>query len=298
MRSSRTHRLHLILAASALLASATFAAGRDTARGQRFSSPGVLDLAQHAQLLKGKAIPVDALDAGLAQQILAAPTLDQEHATLPFSDYLFACPAESKTCVAQHEQNLIAASTGVVRREQLRLVIKPASARAVTYIDWAEPTTKTADGDSETHWYLGTLPGSGFHQVEVQFGHDAPGSFLINPKNGKTAFVHSGSDIVALSPDKMRLVTFNPDNAPLTLRVAALDESGPRIEVECTAREDDRATAQFKGWRNAHGFDLLVQPEKSGATESISLRVAQSNGTWSVAVADAKRLAESGFVCR
>src|SRR4029079_5405206 len=131
-----------------------------------------------------------------------------------------------------------------VRREQRRLVIKPAAAPVVTYIDWAEPTTKNADGDSETHWSLGTLSGSGFHQVEVQFGHDAPGSFLINPENGKTAFVHSGSDIVALSPDKSRLVTFNPDNPPLTLRVAVLDESGPRIELECTARADDRATAQ------------------------------------------------------
>ena len=69
-----------------------------------------------------------------------------------------------------------------------------------------------ADGDEETHWYLGTLPGSRYQRVEVQFGHDAPGNFLVNPQSGKVAFVHNGADLVAPSPDGMLLVTWNALN--------------------------------------------------------------------------------------
>jgi hypothetical protein len=268
-------------------------------QGVRFNSVGVLDLAQQARSLNASAVPVTPLDAGAARQILAAPALDQEHATLPFSDYLFGCAAESKTCVPQHEQQLITTSSGIVLREKKRLVIKPADAPAVVFVDWLEPTTKTADGDSETHWYLGTLAGSGLHQVEVQFGHDAPGSFLINPKNGKTAFVHSGSDIVALSPDGLRLVTFNADNSPLTLRVAVLDAAGPRLELECTAGNDDRSTAQFKGWHGIAAFDLVLATGSQGkAASPLATTFKRAADGWQMAASDAALASRLGFACR
>jgi len=290
----RARFAHLVLAGVLLLASAAFAAGRDATRGQRFNSSGVLDLARHAQLHKGRMLAVVALDAGVARQILAAPVLDQEHATLPFSDYLFSCPTESNTCVAQHEQNLIAAADGAVRHEQQRLVIKPAAAPAVTFIDWAEPTTGTADGDSETHWYLGTLPGNGFHQVEVQFGHDAPGSFLVNPQNGKSAFVHNGSDIAAPAPGGMHLVTFNADN-PLLLRVAALDAAGPRLELECAAHAQGRLTAQFKGWHDEASFDLVLT---APGAPPLPVRIAHENAGWTLEPADPGALPAAGIACQ
>jgi hypothetical protein len=290
MQIRRVFALPLMLAALVGVA-----AGHDAAKGLRFNSPDVTDLARHAPLLDGKSVRVVALETAVAAQILAAPPIDQEHATLPFSDYTFGCAADSKTCVPQHEQQLIAASASAVRRDHKWLAVKPGEAPAAVFVDWTEPTTKTADGDSETHWYLGTLTGNGFHQVEVQFGHDAPGSFLINPKNGRTAFVHIGSDIVALSPDNSRLVTFNPDNPPLTLRVALLDGNGPNVELECTAGADDRSVGQFKGWHDAQAFDLALQPAHNGA--NVALRIANGKDGWAVA-ADAKALAAAGFACR
>ena len=260
-------------------------------QGVRFNSPGVIDLARHEALAHGKALPPTELAASAAHQILAAPAWDQDKATLPFSDYAFGCAADSKTCVAEHEQKLISASAGSAQRIKQRLSIKAADAPALVFVDWIEPTTKTADGDEEKHWYLGTLPKNGYHQVEVQFGHDAPGSFLINPRSGKAAFVHSGSDIAAVSPDGAHLVTFNADNPPLTLRVAALDASGPRVELECVARDDDRATAQFKGWHDDGSFDFVLMR----AGEPTPARISHIASTWSLAV-DAARL--HGFGCR
>jgi hypothetical protein len=264
----------------------------------RFNSPGVLDLARHAQFLNGRPVPVAALDAGASQQILAAPALDQEHATLPFSDYVFSCAADSKTCVPQHEQQLIAASSGAVKRDKKRLAVKPVAAPALVFVDWEEPTTKTADGDSEAHWYLGPLARNGFHQVEVQFGHDAPGSFLINPESGKSAFVHSGSDIVALSPDGSLLVTYNLDNPPLMLRVAALDAAGPRVELECAAGSDDRSLAQFKGWHDAHSFDLVIQADRVGTAKPAALRIARDAHGWSLAARSDQSAVGAAVNCR
>ena len=228
-------------------------------QGVRFNSPGVLDLAEPAAAAQGaRALAVAALDAVAAQQVLAAPTLDQAHATLTYSD---------------HELT--------VQRSGKRIVIKPTDAAPVEFIDWVQPETKSADGDWEGHVDLGVLPGSGYRRVEVQFGHDAPGSFLVNPKSGKIAFVHNGSDIVALSPDGMRLLTFNPDNPPLSLRVAALDGAGPRVELQCIGASD-KAAVQFKGWRDAQTFELVLT-----GSRPTPVRIAQNAGAWQIAIADA-----------
>jgi len=250
--------------------------GGTVAQGLRFNSAGVLDLAAHGVLLSGPALQVRALDAATARAILAAPVLDQEHATLPFSDSVFGCPAESRTCIAQHERQQIATHSAAVERDGRRLIVKPDAAAPVTFVDWTQATTRNADGDSETHSYLGALPGNGLHRIEVQFGHDAPGSFLVDPKSGKTAFVHNGSDIVALSPDARHLITFNPDNPPARLRIAALGAAGPRLELECSA-STETAAAQLKGWHDAQSVDLVI----AGSP----LRLTRVEQGWTVAAA-------------
>lgn len=59
------------------------------------------------------------------------------------------------------------ASGGAVRREGKRLIVTPEAGDAATFVDWKQPTTKTAEGNEETHWYLGTLPGSGYHRAQA-----------------------------------------------------------------------------------------------------------------------------------
>jgi hypothetical protein len=275
---------------------ASVAVAGEPAAVVRFDSPGVIDLSAYKLQLHGPEVAASALDAAATKEILGATALDQEHATLPFSDYLFGCAAESKTCVAQHEQQVIAVAGAAVRRDKKRLSIKPSAAAAVVFVDWKEPETKTADGDGEIHWYLGALPKNGFHQVEVQFEHDAPGSFLVNPKTGKTAFVHTGSDIVAQSPDGMRLVTFNPDGSELRLRIVALDADGPRAELECAAGESGKRPAvAFKGWKNAATFDVVIEADAKGAASALRFT---HDSTWHLATSDVARLHTIGFVCR
>jgi hypothetical protein len=279
----------------AIVAVPTMSTAGGTERGVRFDSPQVLDLA--ARSLKApptKSMSVSILGADDAQRILAAAALDQAHATLTFSDELFGCGTEAKDCLRTHEKTLLAAASSV-RRDGAAIDIKVGNSGSIRFVDWTMPTTKTADGDEETHWYLGTLPGSGYERVEVQFGHDAPGSFLINAKSGKVAFVHNGSDIVAPAPDGLHLLTFNVDNPPLSLRVAVLDASGPRVELQCAAAEKDEATsAQFKGWHaQAADIELTVKNKPP-----VALRIGHEGENWTAAASDPKGLAALSFACR
>jgi hypothetical protein len=289
----------------AMLSLAAFLAGTASAkdvtqRGLRFDSPGVLDLAERTQQVAGAAAPVTALAPAEAEKILSAPTLSEEQPSLSFSDDVYGCEKPSRDCSFEHERKLIAASNAAVKREGKRLTIVPVSGAPAVFLDWKMPTTKTADGDEETHWYLGRMSGSGYHRVEVQFGHDAPGNFLINPGSGKVTFVHNGSDVVVPAPAGKYLLTFNTLNPPLSIRVAALDAAGPRLHLQCeVGKDNDRIAGQFKGWHDAGSFDLALQipAAHSEPVQAIAMRLTVHDGLWSVATSHPERLAATGFNC-
>ena len=201
------------------------------------------------------------------------------------------------------------------------------------FVDWKEPTTRSADGDEEVHWYLGRLAGlsrpsmapagrswpsmapaalgllpsalgllpggSGYERVEVQFGHDAPGNFLINPQSGKVAFVHNGADLVVPSPDGRLLVTWNSLNPPLSVRVAALDTDGPRLVLQCETREGKaRLTPVFKGWHDVAQLDLVIEiGEQSKSMARLAASVELQEGQWRVSASDIGRVAAIGLSC-
>ena len=288
------------LAAAAACMSATGqAAVRAAPAGVRFNSPGVLDLAERSQHISGgHAVPAVELAAADAEAIFAAPA-QAEMTGLVFSDEIFGCKKPSHRCSLEHERALVAASSGSVKRDGKRLIVTPASGTTLEFVDWIEPTTKTADGDSEEHWYLGRMPGSGYLRVEVDFGQDSPGNFLINPQSGKIAFVHNGDDIAAPSPDGRLLVTFNALNAPLSIRVAALDESGPRLLLQCEVPDDGRKlTPLFKGWHDIGSFDLVLElGEQRKAMPRLALRAQQDSSGWRIAASDVGRLASVGLAC-
>jgi hypothetical protein len=294
-------RPRLVALAGCLCAVGALLAKDDPGKGLRFSSPRVLDLAESAQKVDGPVVPVAALDVTEAQKILTAPALTEDQPSLPFSDDLYGCKTPSTTCSQQHERKLIDAAGGSVKRDGKRLTIAPKNGAPLVFIDWTDPHSRNADGDSQTHWYLGRLSGSGYLRVEVQFGQDAPGSFLINPASGKTAFVHNGSDIAVPSPDGMHLVTFNRDNPPLSIRVAALDATGPRLQLQCDVGKDsEHVGGDFKGWHDAHGFDftLKTRAEHSRLEHQIALRVTLGDSGWSLATADKAQLAAIGLACK
>jgi len=266
----------------------------------RFDSPGVLDLAERAfDTSVGKLVAIRTLAAADAQAILGAPPLDVDHPALGFSEDEYGCKTPSIACYLEHERILIKAVGGTVDRDGKRLRVSPTAGEPVLFVDWQTPPTKTDDRDDGTHWYLGRLSGNGYHRVELQFGQDAPGNFLINPANGRVAFVHNGSDVVALAPDGIYLATFNADNPPLSLRVASLDESGPRVEVQCAGSKGrDGVEIVFKGWRDTRTFDLAIGAEHSTTQRRIAVRIARTDAGWSMATSDTAKLNAIGFACR
>jgi hypothetical protein len=304
--------------ASTIVSGAVIAAEKDPGpdRGVRFNSPGVLDLADRSQKIAGgKAVVVAELPAGDAAEIFSASEQGEAQPGLRFSDDEFGCAKPSRKCSLEQERKRLASAglsrpsmasealgllpVGAVKRDGKRLTITPASGAPVTFIDWTVAATKSADGDDETHWYLGRMPTSGYERVEVQFGHDAPGDFLINPQSGKVAFVHNGSDIAAPSPDGKLLVTFNTLNPPPSIRVAALDATGPRLVLQCEAGQGStHVTPVFKGWHDANSFDLVLEiGEQSKSMVRLAMRLTRSGGNWLVAAGDLTRVTQIGFVC-
>jgi hypothetical protein len=260
-------------------------------RGVRFDSPQVLDLAVVPEKFAGEVLPVAALLVTEADSMLQAAS----------SEWLSDIEDPSNCAAAQDcgggtEPEAVAAEASHVERVGPRLRIVPAQGDPVMFVDWSQPATSEADGDEEGHIYRGRLPGSGYHRVVVEFGHDAPGSFLVNPANGRIAFVHEGADAVVPAPDGLHLVTFNADNPPLSLRVAALDASGPTLELSCVAQATEpRAEPALLGWRDARSFGLTVD---FGDDEREILRFSREGAAWSVAASDPARLAAIGFECR
>ena len=289
-----------------LLASACASAGAadkpGVDRGLRFNTPGVLDLAERSQRIQGgEPVPMAALADADAQAIFAAAAIGEEPLALAFSDDVFGCPKPSHKCSTEGERKLIQAAGGAVKRDGKQLTVTPASGGAVSFVDWAAPATRTADGDQEAHWYLGRMPGSsGYARVEVGFGHDAPGNFLVNLQSGKVAFVHNGADLVAPSPDGMHLLTWNSLNPPFSLRVAALDAAGPRLVLQCQAPEGgQRLTPVFKGWHDAAAFDLVFEiGEQSKSMPRLAVRLRSDSGHWCLEAGQPERLQSLGLACR
>jgi hypothetical protein len=269
-------------------------------KGVQFDSPQVLDLSAWSAKPEGSIVPVAVLAASEVEKIYGQTSIDEQTGWLKFSDDVYACK-DSNACSQQHEHQLVATENGSVLRRGRQLSILPAKGSPIVFSDWQTPATRSADGDGESHWYLGRLAGSGYHRVEVQFGHDSPGNFLINPISGKTAFVHNGGDLVEASPDGLHLVTFNADNPPVSIRVAALDGSGPRFELICAAsKSDDNIVPAFSGWHVAQAFDITLNGR--GANNQLehraALRFTLAGTGWTVAASDQSQLNAIGFVCK
>jgi len=269
-------------------------------RGLRFDSPGVLDISADKISMLGSPLSVAALDAADASSITAAPKLSDDASTLPFSSDVFGCGVKATDCVAKNEAKRIADSGGMAKRDDKRLTITPSKGSPVVFADWKDIVTKSIDGDGETHWYLGALKSGGYQRVEVQFFHDSPGSFLINPANGKSLFVHNGSDVSSLSPDGQFLLNYDELNAPLTLRIASLDANGPAMTLQCKGpTADEGPHFEFKGWHDAASVDLALvgQAARSKMAHATAVRLRRSAAGWEIATDHPEILKEAGFSC-
>jgi len=250
--------------------------------------PGLVDLAAPwgwTLPSTGAALPAEALAAEAAREILAAPALGEDAAAQLPSALIQGIEAAKRA-----EGPLLRAEKGSVRRDGKRLVITPRSGRPVLFQDQRVPETRTADGDRTDYAYTGRLGIGSLHRVETSFGHDAPGSYLVSPADGRTIFVHEGSDHVVLSPGKERLVVFNDLNGPLTVALVSLGAGGPALEAVCRAGTDGRSSAELKGWKSSETVDLVLLLGERGHEERIPVRLSRQGSAWRVAAPDASRV--------
>ncbi|MGO9611454.1 MAG: hypothetical protein ACLPX5_00245 [Dissulfurispiraceae bacterium] len=286
-------RVRLIPIVLLLLVLIGEADGRRPANEYKFDSPSVLFLGTNRpNTVHPRSHPVQHVllprDAALA--IVSAPDLDWD------SPEVLSYGANT-----EKERSLISVEKQGVRRAGKRLTITPALGSPVAFTNWSDPGGPQREGDGAKYFYAGRFGRLKYYRVEDRLEHDSPGSYLINPANGKMAYAHQGDDIVALSPDGIHLLVFNPLNLQedRALTVVSLSVEGPTIDLRCVfnRRNPYDVSMSFKGWHNPDSFDIVFNFKESSA-EPIPVRIELGRQGYVVAVPDRLRLEkEIGFMC-
>ena len=201
----------------------------------------------------------------------------------------------------EKERALISGEKQHVRRSGKRLTITPASGPPVVFTNWSFPGGPQREGDGAKYFYAGRFGSLNYYRVEDRLQHDSPGSYLINPTNGKTAYAHHGDDIAALSPDNVHLLVFNPLNLQphRALTVVSLSADGPTVDLRCVFDKANSydVSMSFKGWRGPDSFDIVFN-FKEASVRPIPVRIELTQEGYVVAVPDRLRLEnELGFIC-
>src|SRR5262252_4528004 len=253
----------------------------------QFAAPGVTNLSRREvsrPAEPARDVPREWLDAEAADEIRRRTDCGADG---PWQ--LAILDSDDRQARAVEPQRLASARHSV-RRAGTRLVITPAQGKPIVFTDWSVATTRTREGDAETFIYAGTLVGSHYHRVEVRYGHDAPGSFLVHPTTGKTAYAHNGGNVVAATPNGLRLAAFETLNAPYPLVVAALDAHGPAVELRCRGDAGaTRVTGAFCGWRDNTAFEVQFTSERGPSSVSVAAvaRLTRlDDGHWRLFVSD------------
>ena len=273
--------------------------GAAFAHEYRFSSPDVLNLSAPERLGQSSKLspaPGGALAADQAQRILAGASLNSDApGQIPYS-------GEEGEQLRARERALISAEHGSVQRSKKLLSIKPTAGEMVTFRDWTQAGGSASDGDSETFVYMGRIAASGYHLVEVLFGQDSPGAFLVNPATGKLAFVHNGSDVVALSRDGRKILAFDPANAPFLLVIADLGPDGPTVDLQCgAAGAGTVSAADFKGWADGNAFGVVfsVAPAEGKTIHEVPVLFEPGEQGWRWSTTDTAFFdGAGGYACR
>lgn len=256
--------------------------------------PAYLDLAG----ARSRPVPADRapvatvpLAQAAADEVLSAPGLAGESPAELRNRGDFDPPRKA-------EKALLAREGAAVRRTGKRLVVTPASGPPLLFEDVHLPARPDADPDGTSYGYAGRVGAGRLHRVVVSFEHDSPGSYLVDPASGRTAFVHEFDDAVVLSPGEKRLVLFNPLNPPFTLVVASISAGGPELELLCRAGGDGRGSAEMKRWTDDATADLVLVLGKKEKAERVPVRLRRTSSGWLVETPDPGRLTRpDGFAC-
>jgi hypothetical protein len=208
------------------------------------------------------------------------------------------------------EKKLLAKQKGVVSRSGKALIIKTQSGFLVKLTNMFKPEGKDHEGDSQKYFYAGILASTGYHTVKVDYMHDSPGTYFVNPNTGSKLYAQTSEHSVFLSPNNRLLVINDSElNPPFGLVLAAISDQGHQIELNCISHKnsdpkqrgqfegwDNKISSNFKGWHDKPevGFDLVLKMPKSGASEKhkeeslIPIQFSFVSGQWHIFVPDSK----------
>jgi len=262
-----------------------------------FDSPGVLNLSGYLKdakhpLLNHAPVKTDQLTLDAARQILRAPQIGRSDPKVVSISDMYAPKSEPAR---------IEADKTAVSRDGQTLTVKPESGPPVIFKDWSLPATDQAEGDARHFMYLGKAAHNRFYRVEALYARNSPGSFFVNPKNGRIVYAHNGADTVAISPDGKRMLVLNDGlNPPFGIVIANLGQDEPAIELICrgsSASQPGQILPVFKGWHLSFyaGFDLVLIVEqkaskKETAFAAAPLRFALQSDGWHVSAANIAEL--------
>ena len=288
-----TFYVRLIPAFLILLAFLGEADGSRPAGEFKFDSPSVLFLGTNRPNTApplSRSVRYDILPADAARAVLSASDHDWD------SPDVMSYGADTKK-----ERALISAEKQHVHRSGKQLTIILATGTPITFTNWSDPGGAQREGDGAKYFYAGRFGSLKYYRVEDRLEHDSPGSYLINPANGKMAYVHHGDDIAAMSPDNVHLLVFNPLNLQphRALTVASLSAGGPTVELRCVFNKTNSydVSMSFKGWRNPNSFDIVFN-FNGPSPGPVPVRIDLAQEGCVVAVPDRLRLEnEIGFIC-
>lgn len=103
------------------------------------------------------------------------------------------------------EKTHIAAHGDIVSRSGKTLRVKVLG-KQVALENYVRPETSDEDGDSAEYIYSGVLQNTAYHKVEVEYMHDSPWIYLINPDNGSALFANAGEHTVRHLSDRILLI--------------------------------------------------------------------------------------------
>ena len=232
-----------------------------------FDSPGVMNLSGYLKDAKFSfqnyaPVKTDQLALDAARQILRLPQPGRSDPKVVGISDMYAPKSEPAR---------IDADKAAVSRDGQTLTVKPESGPPVVFKDWSVPADDQTEGDARHFMYLGKTAHNGFYRVEALYAHDSPGSFFVNPKNGKTLYAHNGVDTVAPSPDGKRMLVLNDGlNPPFGLVVAGVGHDEPAVELLCRCNatpQSGQIAPFFKGWHMSFyaGFDLVLIMEQKAS---------------------------------
>lgn len=244
----------------------------------------VSDAALTQKFVVDRGVQASTLSSADAAEVLAAPPAqglyEQNGGIRIPSGRCEGNDAKVRSCERRWESGNLAKTKSAAARKGDVLTLSPRAGDKFVLTDW-EKCSPEGECDGERFIYLGALPRSGALAVEIDYGHDSPSLVLVDPKSGKSAAVHYGSEPAFLNDAQTLLVSSEDMNDATTLLVTRFDGGAPSIDLQClgTRTASSSLGVTFKRWTSDTAFDVAFV--KAGQTTAAHFERA-ADGAWTV----------------